>query len=120
MLTDQQVRKLMSLVNAGEPLNRAALKTGMDEGTARKYRRAAQLPSEMKRPHTWRTRPDPFAEVWEEVRGPLEVNPGLQATTLFKHLQRKYPGRFPDVQLRCLQRRIKAWRATEGPPKEVR
>lgn len=109
----------MTLLNSGEPLYRAALKTGMDEGTARKYRRAGQLPSELKRPHTWRSRPDPFAEVWDQVRSLLQVNPGLQATTLFAHLQRQYPGRFPDVQLRCLQRRVKAWRATEGPPKEV-
>jgi Mu transposase-like protein len=32
---------------------------------------------------------------------------------------REDPGRFPDVQLRTLQRRIKQWRALEGPPKEV-
>jgi hypothetical protein len=49
----------------------------------------------------------------------LRLNPGLQAKTLFDDLQRRFPGRFPDVQLRCLQRRIKQWRALEGPPKEV-
>ncbi len=38
---------------------------------------------------------------------------------LFLDLQRRFPGRFPDVPLRCLQRRIKRWRAHEGPPKEV-
>src|SRR5262249_31246491 len=119
MLTDQQVRKLMTLLTAGEPLQRAALKTGMCEETARKYRRARRLPSEMARPHDWRTRPDPFAEVWPEVQALLEVNPRLQRTTLSAHLQRTYPGRSPDAQLRCLQRRIKAWRATAGPPKEV-
>src|SRR5947209_18965916 len=49
----------------------------------------------------------------------LRLTPGLQAKALFLDLQRRYPGRFPDVQLRCLQRRIKRWRALEGPPKEV-
>ena len=49
----------------------------------------------------------------------LEVNPGLEAKTLFEHLQRKYPGRFQDGQLRTLQRRVKTWRALEGPPREV-
>ena len=29
------------------------------------------------------------------------------------------PGRLPDIQLRTLRRKIKAWRATEGPAKEV-
>ena len=48
-----------------------------------------------------------------------EFNPGLQAKTLFEDLQRRFPGRFPDIQLRTLQRKIKAWRATEGPAKEV-
>jgi transposase len=119
MLTDRQVRKLMQLLTAGEPLSRAALKTGMDEKTARRYRAAGALPSALKPPHSWRTRPDPFDAVWEELRSLLEVNPGLQATTLFAHLQRTYPARFPDGQLRSLQRRLKQWRATEGPPREV-
>ena len=57
--------------------------------------------------------------MWPQLRGMLELNPGLQAKTLFSDLQRRFPGRFPDIQLRTLQRKIKAWRATEGPPKEV-
>ena len=39
----------------------------------------------MKTDHTWRTRPDPFADTWPEVRSHLEVNPGLEAKTLFEH-----------------------------------
>jgi len=57
--------------------------------------------------------------VWEEVRQQVEANPGLEAKTLFEALQRKYPGRFADGQLHTLQRRIKRWRATEGPGREV-
>lgn len=49
----------------------------------------------------------------------LRLNPGLEAKTLFTDLQRRFPGRYPDGQLRTLQRRLKDWRATEGPPKEV-
>jgi len=45
--------------------------------------------------------------------------PGLEAKTLFEALQRQYPGRFADGQLRTLQRHIKRWRATEGPGREV-
>jgi hypothetical protein len=73
----------------------------------------------LKTPHTWRTRPDPFEEVWPELRELLKVNPRLQAVTLLAHLQRSYPGRFADGQVRTLQRRLKVWRAQEGPPKEV-
>jgi hypothetical protein len=119
MVTDHQVRRLMKLVTSGVPLAHAALKAGMDEKTARKYRRLGKLPSEAKTPHAWRTRPDPFAQTWDEVRPLLEINPGLQAKTLFAYLQRQYPGRFQDGQLRTLQRKLKAWRALDGPPKEV-
>jgi hypothetical protein len=119
MLTDHQVRKLMRLLTAGEPLSKAALKTGMDEKSARKYRQVGSLPSELRPAHTWRTRQDPLAAVWDELRALLEVNPGLQATTLLGHLQRRDPGDYADGLLRTLQRRIKQWRATQGPPREV-
>jgi hypothetical protein len=91
----------------------------MDEKTARKYVRSGKLPSQLKKERTWRTRKDPFEEVWDELRDMLQINSGLLGTTLFDYLRRKYPGRFPDGQLRTLQQRIKIWRALEGPPKEV-
>src|SRR5436190_14490868 len=119
MLTDHQVRKLMKRLTAGDPLEVAATKAGMDPKSARRYRKAGGLPSEIGVPHTWRTRQDPFAQAWEQMLPLLEVNPGLQATTLFTHLQREHPGRFSDGQLRCLQRKVKQWRATEGPAREV-
>jgi len=97
----------------------AAVRAGMDVKTARKYRRLGKLPSAVAVTHNWRTREDPFAEVWEAVRQELAVNPGLQANTLLGALQRKYPGRFQDGQVRTLQRRIKTWRALEGPAQEV-
>jgi hypothetical protein len=119
MVTDQQVRRHRKLMKSEKTLANAAAKAGMDEKTARKYRDLGKLPSEVKVEHNWRTRADPFARVWEEVRAKLALNPGLEAKTLFEYLQRRYPGRFSDGQLRTLQRRVKAWRALEGPPKEV-
>jgi hypothetical protein len=118
MVTDHQVRKLMSELRKGRTLQLASAKAGMDVKTGRKYRRLGKLPSECQPERTWRTHPDAFVEVWEEVRELLEVNPGLQARTIFEELQRRYPGRFADGQLRTLQRRVKAWRALEGPAKE--
>ena len=119
MVTDQQVRRLWKLMEREGSLASAAAAAGMDEKTARKYRRLGKLPSEAKAMHSWRTRKDPFAGVWEEVRAMLKDSPGLEAKTIFEDLQRRYPGRFADGQLRTLQRRVKAWRALEGPPKEV-
>ena len=119
MVTDAQVRRLMALVRRGRSLTAAALSVGMDEKTARKYRRAGRMPSELVRPRAYRTRGDPFAGVWEEVREKLDVCPGLGAKTLFEDLSRRYPGGFSEGQLRTFQRRVKVWRALEGPGKEV-
>src|SRR5258708_23870785 len=91
----------------------------MDVKTARKYLRAGRLPSEMKADRHWRTRQDGFAEVWPMIREQIRTNRGLEAKTIFAELKRQYPDRFADGQLRTLQRRIKTWRATEGPAQEV-
>jgi hypothetical protein len=119
LTTDQQVRTLRRLDARGTPAGVVALRSGMDAKTARKYRRLGRLPSEVRMPHTWRTHPDPFADVWAGVAERLALNPGLEALTLFRQLQRDHPGRFPDGQLRTFQRRVKTWRATHGPAREV-
>lgn len=119
MVTDRQVRRMREMIAAGKSREVAAAKTEMDVKTARKWERLDKLPSEVKVGHTWRTREDPFDEVWAEVRAHLEINAGLEAKTLFEALQRRYAGRFGDGQLRTLQRRVREWQATEGPPKEV-
>lgn len=119
MVTDGQVRLLMRRIQTEKSLAVAAAKAGMSEKTARKYRDSGKLPGEVRPSHTWRTRLDPFEEVWAEVRAHLEREPGLEARTLFEALQRQYPGRFADGQLRTLQRRVKSWRAVEGPGREV-
>jgi hypothetical protein len=107
------------LIEKEKTLSVAAAKAGMDEKTARRYLRAGRLPSQIKKPHIWRTRDDPFEGVWEELKEFLGLNAGLEAKTLFEHLQHKYGGCFPDGQLRTLQRRVKRWRALEGPSKET-
>jgi hypothetical protein len=119
MVTDRQFRRLRKLLQTKTTLAKAADKAGVDEKTARKYRDSDRLPSQRRVPRTWRTREDPFQDVWPELEGRLRLNPGLEAKTLFVDLQRRFPGRYPDGQLRTLQRRLKHWRATEGPPKEV-
>ena len=78
MIKDAQVRKLRQLLGEGHPLCRAALRVGMDAKSARKYRHADRLPSESLTPRTWRTREDPFQDVWPQLRDLLELNPGFQ------------------------------------------
>lgn len=66
--------------------------------------------SEPASPRTYRTRPDPFVGVWAEVLGWLQAEPDATGRVLLSRLQAEYPDRFPDAQLRTLQRRIKEWR----------
>ena len=119
MVTDRQVRRLFDGLASGQTLALAAERAGMHRETGRRYRRLGRLPSEVAGVHGWRTREDPFEAVWEEAVEFLEGNAGLEAKTIFEHLQRIYPGRFQDGQIRTFQRRVKTWRATEGPGKEV-
>ena len=119
MVTDKQARRLFKLIQTEKNFGIAAIKAGMDEKTARKYHKLGKLPSELDKPHRWRTRQDSFEDNWDEIKTMLEINPGLEAKTIFEHFQRRYPGRYADGQLRTLQRRIKIWRASEGPAKEV-
>jgi len=72
----------------------------------RKYRRTKGL----KGPRLYRTRLDPFAEVWHEVEAELTAHPERTAKAAFAHLQERYPGVFPATQVRTLQRRVQEWR----------
>ena len=62
----------------------------------------------------WRTRIDPFANVWHEAENWLEQNPEGNGKQLFDVLCESHPGQFKPVQLRTLQRRIKEWRAQKA------
>jgi transposase len=109
----------MSLLTQGIPQVTAAAKAGMSQRSAGKYARSGRAPSQLKVPHTWRTRPDPFEGVWPEIEALLRQDGGLQAKTIWMELNERYPGRFSVGQLRTLQRRLLAWRATSGPDREV-
>jgi transposase InsO family protein len=118
-ITDQQVRRYMQSRKDGYGQATAAARAGFSESTARRVEKASALPSQ--RPaRCYRTRADPFQDVWSrEIVPLLERVPGIRATTVLEELQRLHPGRHPDRQLRSLQRRIGHWRATEGPEREL-
>lgn len=67
----------------------------------------------------WRTRKDPFEDVWGEAAKMLEMMPELDAVTLFRYFQETCPDGFEDGQLRTFQRRVGEWKAVNGPDKEV-
>ncbi len=118
MVDERQVRRLMERLNEGETLEMASLRSGMSENTGRRYREGAPRKGR-RQAREYRTRVDPFAEVWTQVVAMLELAPGLEAKTIFERLCEREGESFTEGQLRTLQRRIKKWRALHGPDKEV-
>ena len=119
MIKDGHVKELRRLLGLGRTLAASARMTEMSEKTARKYRDDERLPSERKATRDYRTRVDPFEEVWGEVQQRLEAEPKLKAKTLFDWLQENYVGRFPDSTRRTFERRVAQWRSLHGPGKTV-
>lgn len=118
-VTDQQVRKLREEFGKHAEAGKAALRAGMHRNTGRKYLRCKELPSELKRPRDWRTRPDAFEADWPGIAQRLEDAPELEALILFEDLMRRRPGVYQERQLRTFQRRVKVWRTQHGPGLEV-
>ena len=73
----------------------------------RKYRRTRKSLG----PRTYRTHPDPFEDVKIELHQWFLEAPDRTAKSLLRQLQERYPGRYPDNQLRTLQRRLRVWRS---------
>lgn len=73
-----------------------------------------------KKDRHWRTRQDPLEAIWDSELVPLlENDDELTGLTLWEHLDETYPEQYPYNLLRTLQRRVKHWRATQGPNKPV-
>jgi hypothetical protein len=95
----------------------------MGTGSSRRIKETAPRKNENAR--SWRTRQDPFREVWPTLVLMLTKNQELEAKTLMDWLIEKEPDKYNIGQLRTLQRRVRTWRATstiEAPgdlPKSV-
>ncbi len=118
-ITMQQVRFYMSNRKQGQTPEQASAKAGVSQRSGRLIDSGRIGVLETKG-RDWRTRKDPFAEVWDsEVVELLEHQPGLDAPTLFENVQDRHPGRFGNGGKRTFQRRVKAWKALHGADKEV-
>jgi hypothetical protein len=121
MVTDAQVRLLRQKRMDGKTQVAAGAAAGMSERSARTWEKGP-APSERRGARGWRTRPDPFEGFWESEIVPLlqrDEKGVLESKTLLGELRRKLPERFSESHLRTLQRRVRDWRALNGPPKEV-
>ena len=107
----------MNSRQSGDSQSKAAAKAGISERTGRRIEKQEHQSG---RERHWRTRKDPLEAVWSTDLVPLlEREPGLTGTTLWEYLDERYPGHYGSSVVRTLQRRVKHWRATQGPNKAV-
>ncbi len=93
-------------------------KAGFSTATAYRLEKDPRLPSQ-RETRRERRRPDPFADVWDsEVVPLLNGAPGLRPIAVFEELLRRHPELGSGTR-RTLERRIQAWRAMNGPDREV-
>ena len=116
---DAQVRRLMEEMTKHGQVGRAAMKSGMDRKTARKYVCLGKLPSEQPTDRTWRTRKDPFEGSWPTIERMLVATPELEVKAMFEWLCEREPATYDRRHLRTLQRRDRQWRAAQGPEQRV-
>jgi hypothetical protein len=82
-------------------------------GLAEPWRQGEARPTHRARPvqpRAWRARKGPSEAAWPEVLSWSQQGPEATAKSLFERLGERYPGRFPEGQLRAPQRRVRGWR----------
>ncbi len=126
MITDVRASKMFRLLYEGESVAVAARRLKMSEKTIRKYRDTDQLPSQIERPErSYRTRPDPLAELWNDVETFLQSDPQLKPYAILDWLKQKYnppegEPRVTDSIRRTLERRVGQWKLEHGVEQEVK
>lgn len=119
MITEKQKEFYMNLRIEGNTQELAAAKASMSVRSAKRIDNLKPngCSSEILKRGV---KKDPFKEVWLSDLVPLlEREPTLQALILLEDLQEKFPGKYDGNLLRTLQRRVKDWKAINGPEKEV-
>ena len=117
-ITQQQESLYMNTRKSGKNQDTAAAKASISVRSGRRIEKGEHqsIPGE----RHWRTREDPFEAIWEKELLPLlEKESQLTGLTLWEYLDDEHAGEFPYSVLRTLQRRVKLWKATQGPDKVV-
>jgi hypothetical protein len=117
-ITRHQESLYMNKRQLGQSQETAAAKAAISERSGRRIEKGERpsIPGE----RHWRTREDPFEAIWEKELVPLlEKESRLTGLTLWEYLEDEHAGKFPYNVLRTLQRRVKHWKATQGPEKVV-
>jgi transposase InsO family protein len=116
-VTDCQTRLYMKSRQTDAPAV-AAAKAGFSQATAYRIDADPRLPSQ-KKVARGRRRPDPLATVWEsEIVPLLKKTPGLRTIAVFDEIIRRHSDLNRNVR-RTLERRVRTWKALNGPDQEV-
>ncbi len=120
MIKQTQLNKLVIEHNEGKSISMSAMKSGISRNTARKYLRQKDVMEQEKKPHNWKTREDPLEKIWAQAEEMLEKAGELESKVLFEFLRQTEAGKeLKEGMLRTFQRRVRKWRLTHGPEKEV-
>lgn len=117
-ITRHQESLYMSKRQRGQSQAAAAAQAAISERSGRRIEKGqrASIPCE----RHWRTREDPLEAIWQKELVPLlEKEAQLTGLTLWEYLEDEHAGQFSYSVLRTLQRRVKHWKATQGPDKVV-
>jgi hypothetical protein len=116
-INDHQKRLFMSFRQTANTTI-AAAKAGFSTATGYRVEKELRLPSQSQTPRG-RRRPDPLDGVWDaEIMPMLKAAPELRAVGIFEEILRRHPEIAPGVR-RTLERRIRKWRALNGPERDV-
>jgi hypothetical protein len=107
---------MRSRFTSGTPA--AAAKAGFSQATGYRIEADPGLFSLQKAPRS-RRRPDPLIAIWDsEIVPILKAAPHVRAIAVLEEVRRRHPDLDPGIR-RTLERRIRHWRAIEGPPRDV-
>jgi len=96
----------------------SAAKSGFSAATGYRLEQDQRLPSQNKASRD-RRRPDPLIAVWDaEIVPMMKAAPGLRPIAIFEEMLRRHPDLGDGVR-RTMERRIRGWRAINGPDQEV-
>ena len=116
-MTDAQTRLFMSYRNT-HTTESAAAKAGFSTATGDRINPDGRLPSQKTQPRG-RRRPDPLADIFESVVVPLlKASEDMRPVAVDRELLRRDPELNPNIR-RTLERRIRQWRALQGPDRDA-
>ncbi len=119
-ITDEQRRKFMKLITEEKlSVEVAAAKSGFSRRTGFQIKKESQNATSTKKKPRGRRRRDPLEGIWDsQVLPILRSSPGIRPSAVYYELLRTNPELDKGVR-RTLERRIRAWRAENGPDREV-